>query len=164
MKGQAFITFEDQDQAQRALELNGTGLLQKKIEVKLSHTSSNTSLAKKLDKNEFEEYLNKRKLEKESRRKTQKELPAQIKRQKVNLSNTPPNKILLIQGLPSEITSAEVEHHFKIFRGFIEVRLVAVRKVAFVEYDNEKNAISAKESSLDWEIKGEKPSVDYAKK
>ncbi|KAI4140424.1 MAG: hypothetical protein LQ340_007872 [Diploschistes diacapsis] len=58
----------------------------------------------------------------------------------------PPNKILFIQNLPDHYDVESLTSVFGAFEGFREVRLVPGRKgIAFVEYEAEAGAISAKE-------------------
>lgn len=58
----------------------------------------------------------------------------------------PPNKILFIQNLPESYDIDSLTVIFGAFEGFKEVRLVPGRKgIAFVEYEAEAGAITAKE-------------------
>ena len=60
----------------------------------------------------------------------------------------PPNKILFLRELPDNYDEAALSAIFGRFEGFQEVRLVPGRKgIAFVEYENESGAISAKEAT-----------------
>ena len=60
----------------------------------------------------------------------------------------PPNKILFLRELPEDADSDMLSSIFGRFEGFREVRLVPGRKgIAFVEYENETGAISAKEAT-----------------
>lgn len=60
----------------------------------------------------------------------------------------PPNKILFLQNLPEEYEVDALTSIFGRFEGFREVRLVPGRRgIAFVEYDGEAGAISAKENT-----------------
>ncbi|KAI4123289.1 MAG: hypothetical protein LQ338_005338 [Usnochroma carphineum] len=60
----------------------------------------------------------------------------------------PPNKILFVQNLPDDYDVDGLTAIFGRFEGFREVRLVPGRKgIAFVEYEAEAGAISAKEST-----------------
>lgn len=60
----------------------------------------------------------------------------------------PPNKILFLRELPEDADSDLLTGIFGRFEGFREVRLVPGRKgIAFVEYENETGAISAKEAT-----------------
>ncbi|KAI9053157.1 hypothetical protein LZ554_003423 [Drepanopeziza brunnea f. sp. 'monogermtubi'] len=60
----------------------------------------------------------------------------------------PPNKILFLQNLPEDYDVDSLTAIFGRFEGFREVRLVPGRRgIAFVEYDAEVGAISAKENT-----------------
>ena len=59
----------------------------------------------------------------------------------------PPNKILFVQNFPEDYNVDELTGIFGRFEGFREVRLVPGRQgIAFVEYDTEQGAITAKEN------------------
>jgi U2 small nuclear ribonucleoprotein B'' len=58
----------------------------------------------------------------------------------------PPNKTLFVQNIPDDYEVEGLTALFGRFEGFREVRLVPGRKgIAFVEYEAEAGAISAKE-------------------
>lgn len=60
----------------------------------------------------------------------------------------PPNKILFVQNLPEDYDVDSLTSIFGRFEGFREVRLVPGRRgIAFVEYEAEAGAISAKENT-----------------
>jgi RNA recognition motif-containing protein len=60
----------------------------------------------------------------------------------------PPNKILFVQNLPDEYDIDALTAIFGRFEGFREVRLVPGRRgIAFIEYEAEAGAISAKENT-----------------
>jgi len=60
----------------------------------------------------------------------------------------PPNKILFLRELPESCDTESLNAIFGRFEGFKEVRLVPGRKgIAFVEYEAEAGAISAKEAT-----------------
>ncbi|CAL3962637.1 unnamed protein product [Diplocarpon coronariae] len=60
----------------------------------------------------------------------------------------PPNKILFVQNLPENYDIDALTSIFGRFEGFREVRLVPGRRgIAFVEYDSEAGAITAKENT-----------------
>lgn len=151
MKGQAFVTFPDEELAQRALALDGTTLFNKKIEVKLANSSSNESVRKKVSAEEFDRYTEERRRQKE-------------KDSSIVVLNTPPNKILLLQNLPDGITKEELLRVFSKSKGFQDIRLVAVKKVAFVDFATESDAIEAKNENKDLHIRDVKVIVNYAKK
>lgn len=60
----------------------------------------------------------------------------------------PPNKILFLRDLPEGYEAEGLSTIFSRFEGFREVRMVPGRKgIAFVEYEAEAGAISAKEAT-----------------
>lgn len=60
----------------------------------------------------------------------------------------PPNKILFVQNLPEEYDIDALTAIFGRFEGFREVRLVPGRRgIAFIEYESEAGAITAKENT-----------------
>jgi len=60
----------------------------------------------------------------------------------------PPNKILFVQNLPEEYDIDGLTAIFGRFEGFREVRLVPGRRgIAFIEYESEAGAITAKENT-----------------
>lgn len=60
----------------------------------------------------------------------------------------PPNKILFVQNLPEDYDVDALTTVFGRFEGFREVRLVPGRRgIAFVEYEAEQGAITAKENT-----------------
>jgi len=68
----------------------------------------------------------------------------------------PPNKILFVRELPEDYDVEGLSTIFGRFEGFREVRLVPGRKgLAFVEYEAEAGAISAKESTAGMVLGGE---------
>ncbi|KAI5785581.1 hypothetical protein DFH27DRAFT_264137 [Peziza echinospora] len=59
----------------------------------------------------------------------------------------PPNKVLFLQQLPADSNAELLSGLFGRFDGFKEVRMVPGRKgIAFVEYEHQEGAISAKEA------------------
>lgn len=67
----------------------------------------------------------------------------------------PPNKILFVQNLPDDFDVEALTSIFGRFDGFREVRLVPGRRgIAFVEYDAEQGAITAKENTAGMALKG----------
>lgn len=60
----------------------------------------------------------------------------------------PPNKILFVQNLPEDYDVEALTAIFGRYEGFREVRLVPGRRgIAFVEYEAEQGAITAKENT-----------------
>lgn len=70
----------------------------------------------------------------------------------------PPNRILFVQNLPDDFDKEALTAIFGRFEGFREVRMVPGRSgIAFVEYDAEAGAITAKENTAGMPLKdGEK--------
>jgi len=69
----------------------------------------------------------------------------------------PPNKILFLREVPDDYGKDELTVVFNRFPGFREVRTVPGRKgIAFVEYEDEEGAITAKEATTGMAF-GEKP-------
>lgn len=56
----------------------------------------------------------------------------------------PPNQVLFAEGLPADITSAALDLLFKQYTGFLATRIVAPRRIAFVDFDSTGNATLAK--------------------
>ncbi|KAF4452854.1 hypothetical protein F53441_4356 [Fusarium austroafricanum] len=69
----------------------------------------------------------------------------------------PPNKILFVQNFPEDYDIDALTSVFGRFDGFREVRLVPGRRgIAFVEYEAEQGAITAKENTAGLHL-GDKP-------
>jgi hypothetical protein len=65
----------------------------------------------------------------------------------------PPNKILFLRDLPDDYDADALSRIFSRFEGFKEVRMVPGRKgIAFVEYEAEAGAISAKEATAGMQL------------
>ena len=65
----------------------------------------------------------------------------------------PPNKILFLRELPEDYGKEGLTTIFSRFPGFKEVRTVPGRtNIAFVEYESEDGAITAKESTAGMEL------------
>jgi RNA recognition motif. (a.k.a. RRM, RBD, or RNP domain) len=65
----------------------------------------------------------------------------------------PPNKILFLRDLPESYDADGLSTIFSRFEGFKEVRMVPGRKgIAFVEYEAEAGAISAKEATAGMQL------------
>lgn len=77
----------------------------------------------------------------------------------------PPNRILFVQNLPDDCDVEMLTEIFRRFEGFREVRMVPGRKgIAFVEYDAEQGAITAKENAAGTTIKDKTMKVTYQRK
>jgi RNA recognition motif-containing protein len=83
---------------------------------------------------------------------------------KDQLDFLPPNKVLFLQELPAGVTQSAVETVFKKFSGFVEVRLMAVRRLGFVEFERDEDAVAAKEATSGLVLDGSAVRITYAKK
>ncbi|CEP61574.1 Mud1p LALA0_S03e05908g [Lachancea lanzarotensis] len=85
------------------------------------------------------------------------------KRAVAEVAINPPNKVLLVQNLPPGAQTDDISSIFAA-DGFIEVRLVGVRNLAFVEYasaSHASNVVSKLGSSYKWD--GSTISIGFAK-
>lgn len=74
----------------------------------------------------------------------------------------PPNKILFLQNVPEDYGVDDLTGIFGRFESFREIRLVPGRRgIAFVEYDDEQGAISAKEQTAGMALKDRNLKVTY---
>ncbi|KGO77662.1 U1 small nuclear ribonucleoprotein A/U2 small nuclear ribonucleoprotein B'' [Penicillium italicum] len=176
-KGQAFIVFDNVDSATRAIEdINGFDLFEKPMVLDYAKTPSDATVQREGGSDELEAHKRRRLAEKE-RKQAHEALEAQKKLKRpaaaveparpakttkgAGLKPTtaattavvpdeylPPNKILFLRELPDDATQEGLSAIFGRFEGFQEVRLVPGRKgIAFVEYEAEAGAISAKEAT-----------------
>lgn len=166
MRGQAFVAFEDEETARKAAEeLNGTMLFNKRLDVSLAKTSSNSSIQNKIVAKEYEKYLEERNKQRQLIQEAKpKPEPKHTKAIKIDKEEIPPNKILLLVNLPSGVTEEELVAIFDKFKGFVQVRLVSVKNVAFIDYEDEKCAKTAKEALHTLKIRDTAITGNYAKK
>ncbi|KAF2754438.1 RNA-binding domain-containing protein [Pseudovirgaria hyperparasitica] len=177
-KGQAFVVFQSPEHAARAVEdLQGFELWDKPMSVDFARTRSDATVKRDGNAEELELHRRRRLAEKERKQAleaatTQQKLkrgapdsePTQrpIKTSKLKSTASaavipdeylPPNKILFVQNLPHDYDVENLEAIFARFAGFKEVRPVPYRPgIAFVEYEAEDGAISAKESVAGMEL------------
>ncbi|KAE8165313.1 tubulin folding cofactor D C terminal-domain-containing protein [Aspergillus tamarii] len=176
-KGQAFIVFDSVESASNAIdEINGFDLFDKPMVLDFAKTRSDATVLREGGEDELEVHKRRRLAEKE-RKQAHEALEAQkqLKRPPGAPDSTrpaktakgaglkptsgataavipdeylPPNKILFLRDLPDTADQESLTAVFGRFEGFQEVRLVPGRKgIAFVEYENESGAISAKEAT-----------------
>ncbi|CAG9946720.1 unnamed protein product [Clonostachys rosea f. rosea IK726] len=176
-KGQAFVVFDDLQSAQTAIEeVQGFPLFDKPLRVAMARSKSDKTVELNCSGEELESHKRHRQAEKEKRQaeeaaEEQKQLkraagaptdprpikaarPSGLKSTSVATSSVvpdeylPPNKILFLQNLPDASDVDALTAIFSRFEGFREVRTVPGRRnIAFVEYEAEQGAISAKEST-----------------
>lgn len=86
-----------------------------------------------------------------------KPIPAQMR--------NPPNSKLLVQNLPESTTDEALRKLFGQYPGVTDVRVIAARNLAFVEYASEQQATVALQSLNNFKIEADHPLVvSYAKK
>ncbi|PTB39783.1 uncharacterized protein TrAFT101_005173 [Trichoderma asperellum] len=176
-KGQAFIVFDQPSAAQNAIEeVEGFELFGKPMKVAMARMQSDKTVETNCSKDEFETHKRHRQAEKDKRkaleaadeqrqlkraagaaaeaRPSKSAKPSGLKSTSAPASAVvpdeylPPNKILFIQNVPDEYDIDGLNAIFGRFDGFREIRLVPGRRgIAFVEYQNEQGAITAKENT-----------------
>lgn len=167
MKGQAFITFEDKSASQAAIEgLQDHQLLGKAMRVAYAKNNSDNyyhmilkddnavEIRKQLKAKANEQEDGKNKIKKPQAKKLQ------------AWKAIPPNKILLIQNLGSETANSDLLEFFEAYNGFINSRLVKVRNLSFIEFENEALATRCLEDLSKEKLAqfGPDALVTYAKK
>ncbi|CAG8488645.1 680_t:CDS:2 [Dentiscutata heterogama] len=178
MRGQAFVVFKEQESAINAVKgVQGFALHGKPM---FARTKSDAIAM--LD-GTIEENKRLRQEAKEKRAKeppVKKFKPSNVSQFQLGPSNIPgvpatgnipdeylpPNNILFLQNLPSDITGAILTSLFEQYPGFKEVRSIHPAKgIAFVEYDSEPQAMIAKEALTNHPITPDhKLKITYAKK
>ncbi|ROW07993.1 hypothetical protein VPNG_06119 [Cytospora leucostoma] len=184
-KGQAFIVFDNPESAKQAAdEVDGFDLFGKPLQAALAKTRSDATVQKFGSEEDFELHKRRRTAEKDKKKALEAEQqrlkrpapggeqggrPAKTARG-AGLKPTgpaaatvvpdeylPPNKILFVQNLPDDVDAATLTNVFGRFEGFREVRLVPGRRgIAFIEYENEAGAITAKENTAGMQLNGGK--------
>lgn len=154
MKGQAFITFDNIESSINAQKsLDNHNLYNKPMRVSFARgNSDNYHLIVEKD----ESAVDKRKSEKESaskKRENPQSQPKAIKKRKVkDFKEVPPNKTLLLQNTAESSSQDVLEGHFKSFDGFLRVRVIKARSIAFIDFENEElagKALRAKASHFE---------------
>ncbi|KAF2083389.1 RNA-binding domain-containing protein [Saccharata proteae CBS 121410] len=173
-KGQAFIVFDNVDSAAKAIEeVQGFELFDKPMTLDFARTKSDAIVKRDGTEEDFEQHKRHRLAEKERKQaiaaqeaqKTTLKRPApgaadaarpsKLAKPGVKSGSAvvpdeylPPNKTLFVQNLPDGYEGESLTAIFSRFEGFREVRTVPGRSgIAFVEYEAETGAISAKEST-----------------
>lgn len=153
-KGQAWIIFESSEASKRALDsLNGHLFHGRRLDIAFSRNESHQTLIRK-------GFQIKRRLAEPSKSveaKRTKALPVMdsfFSNQRADAHSTttvvssvrtysPPNRILLVENLPASIGISEIERLFNVYAGFVEVRLIQGRGMAFVEFvDDHKSQVA----------------------
>ena len=182
-RGQMFVCFANPAPAARALEeLQGRLVFGKPMQIafaktacdaSLKHTGLPISRTKKPQSTavETQEKLVARLEAKEANNPSQRRIsiPIQIRQHPVQgkRSNyqTPPNKTLFVENIPTDATADEVSLIFSSYSGFVSARVIAVRAVAFIDFAAEFNATVALAATDGREFRpGVNLVVQYAKK
>lgn len=175
MRGQAFVVFDDIKSAEKAREeYKNHELFGKPMVVQFAKSRSDATVKRTQTEQEFEKHKEERlknKVEikpKASTEETKKRrLEAEkkkAKRAKVSTDTQPPNKVLFLENLPPGIAQEKLSEIFSAYPGFIEVRLVSVRRLGFVEYYSDEEAIVAKEQTDGLVLDDHPVKITYAKK
>lgn len=181
-KGQAFVVFDAATAASRAIEeLNGFELFDKDMQLDFARTRSDATVLREEGEQGLERWKRGRLAEKERKQAIEAQKISQLKRPaaapelasrpsktvkgaglKATGTNAaavipdeylPPNKILFLRDLPESYDADGLSTIFSRFEGFKEVRMVPGRKgIAFVEYEAEAGAISAKEATAGMQL------------
>jgi RNA recognition motif-containing protein len=176
MRGQAFVVFESVEQAGKALhDVQGFPLYNKPMHVAFASGKSDAVAAldgtlQTLKAARLKVKATRPRLEPpKKKRRTDADKhshPAFKNVSTVNDDYLPPNQILFVQNIPSDLADGYLVQIFKQYPGFLEVRLVPTHPgIAFVEYENEMQATIAKERVGGLEVKqGSVLRVTFAKR
>jgi U2 small nuclear ribonucleoprotein B'' len=177
-RGQAFVVFDRlQDAIEAHNNMKNQEIFGKPMIVQFARTKSDATILKEEGQEALQQHRKPR-MDMWAKHKLQLEeqsaLPQQpVKKAKTTDSKptkptgqdrTPPNKILFLENLPQGIVQTELVDMFSKFPGFVEVRLFAVRRLGFVEYMTDREAIMAKEAMTGLALNGSQVKITYAKK
>lgn len=169
MKGQAFITYENIQSCEKAIQkLQGRPIFRKPIHVTYAKAPSdeenkilgNTEAVEKRKEAKKSQETEKEKANPSSAKSAGGLTKNQVKQWKA----LPPHNILLLQNLQEESLDTEkLQTRFSNLAGFERVRLIKFRKLAFIDFDLETNASKYLESVKPEEF-GPEVLLTYAKK
>ena len=190
-KGQAFVVFDNNESAAKAIEdINGFEIFRKPMVCAHARMKSDATVRREGSDADLEAHKRHRLAEKE-RKKAQEEhenrkrppptdtptgaqAPAKKGLKSTGSSKAgiipdeylPPNKILFLQNIPDDYDEDSLSVIFGRFEGFKEVRIPpGGRGIGFVEYEAEAGAISAKEHTAGMTLSGnQKVKVTYQRK
>jgi U2 small nuclear ribonucleoprotein B'' len=184
-KGQAFIVFEDVESAAKAIEeVQGFEMFGKEMKLEFAKTRSDASVMKEEGDTGLEKFKRARLAEKERKQAVEVQM-SKLKRPVATQQvperpgkaakgaglkaagaavipdeYLPPNKILFLRELPLDYDVEGLSRIFSRFEGFREVRMVPGRPgIAFVEYEAEAGAISAKEATAGMQLGDESKAI-----
>ncbi|OTA02718.1 hypothetical protein A9Z42_0031600 [Trichoderma parareesei] len=190
-KGQAFVVFDEPSAAHKAIEeVEGFELFGKPMRVAMARMQSDKTVELHGSSEDLDAHKRHRQAEKDKRKALeaadeQRQLkraaagapearpsksvkPSGLKSTSAPASAVvpdeylPPNKILFVQNVPDEYDVEGLTAIFGRFDGFREIRLVPGRRgIAFVEYENEQGAITAKENTAGMTLGDKMMKVTY---
>ncbi|KDN48582.1 hypothetical protein RSAG8_02569, partial [Rhizoctonia solani AG-8 WAC10335] len=187
MRGQAFVSFESKEAAAKALkEVKNFPLYAKPMQISFAKTRSD-AVVKELDPERFEQHHSTRVAGKrrkrwdnphQRKRKAKRAVAADAtnsaaaatapRRQVVQMPDEylPPNKILFLQNLPTDVRQEQLLALFGQYPGLAEVRMIPTKKdIAFVEFVDEATSTVAKEALHNYKLDGEnKIKITFARK
>jgi len=171
LRGQAWIVFREVPHAAEALKrMEGVTMFGKPVEIDFSHNKSDaiarlqgTYVPRKkrkddssaagmngtkqvAGKSEDDQGVSKKK----KRPAPSDEMPSKeqktdgIVQPKPINTDAPPHNVIFVQNLPPETTQFALETLFKIYPGFMAVRYVAARNMAFIDFDTVQDAVTAR--------------------
>ena len=188
MRGQAFLVFREQEMADRALhDLQSFVFFGKEMRISYARTLSDvTTTARGLYEKRVQKERNKRRREnlEAARARKRDQVTNSIRNlkkrtgggdaegedeedssseEKATEERGEKNKTLFVEGLTEDTTQEMLQKLFGQYSGLEEVRYIESRRVAFVQYENEKCAKAAKFGLDNFRLKKEhKIRVSYA--
>ncbi|CUA74134.1 U1 small nuclear ribonucleoprotein usp102 [Rhizoctonia solani] len=187
MRGQAFVSFESKEVAAKALkEVKNFPLYAKPMQISFAKSRSD-AVVKELDPEHFEQHHSTRVAAKrrkrwdnphQRKRKAKRAAAADAtnsaaaatapRRPVVQMPDEylPPNKILFLQNLPTDVRQEQLLALFGQYPGLAEVRMIPTKKdIAFVEFIDEATSTVAKEALHNYKLDGEnKIKITFARK
>ncbi|KAI5960965.1 uncharacterized protein KGF55_004232 [Candida pseudojiufengensis] len=183
LKGQAFVTFDNVEDASKAVkELNQKPLFDKNINIEFAKSNSDDVYL--TDKNEFnarrqvrrehkiQKKLNESKSKSIKKKTNKKNSTSSKESASANLKswqNLPPNHVLLLQNINEtlNINKTTIENYFGDYAGIEIVRYIKPRNLSFIEFENEELATNCLQSVDLSNLKqnfGDNTIFSYAKK
>ncbi|KAG8970703.1 hypothetical protein FRC03_004085 [Tulasnella sp. 419] len=184
MRGQAFVSFQSKEAAAKAVkEVKGFPLYGKPMQLSFSKTKSD-AVIDFLHEDKESHLKDRQARKKKARRHNPLAIKARQQRAAAKADGTaptaapkrnivqmpdeylPPNRVLFIQNLPTDVTQAVLQELFGQYPNLSDVRTIAAKKdIAFVEYLDEDSATVAKDALHNYKLDGEnKIKITYARK
>jgi len=167
LRGQAWIVFKDVISATEAKKkMNNLNLFGKELVIMYAKTKSD--IISRLDKTFIPRP--KRKLvseaasESDDRMVEEDQVAPAVKQKRPTVREEPPHHILIAVDVPADVEVLDMEVLFKQYKGFVEVRLVKSRNVAFIEFQDIPTATLAKHGLQDFQLRPNQDlSLNFAK-